>query len=190
MIKGYEGSLYGSNRQLSFADVFKNVAEFVSDYADIGIPETIKVQSITTLYYLLYGRFGNSTIASSDINRFKYALFGIIWQYGPAWEKKLDVQKNIRELSESDLLTGNKTILNHADNPGTTPTTDTLEEVTYINNQDVSKMKRGKLEAYAQLYDLIEDDVTTYFLDKFKKLFLTIVEPELPLYYVEDEEES
>ena len=92
MYKEYCGSLYGNYRQVKFTDVYETADAFLADYGDIGLPKTITDTSATTLFYLLYGRFGNDIIASSDTNRFKYRLFSIIWQYGPAWEKKLDIQ--------------------------------------------------------------------------------------------------
>ena len=39
------------------------------------------------------------------------------------------------------------------------------------------------MEGYSILLSLLETDVTESFLDKFKKLFLKIVQPELPLWY-------
>lgn len=189
MIKGYEGTLYGANRQLKFTDVYSDVADFLSDYASIGVPTTIKQDSAQTLYYLLYGRYGNSTIASSDLTRFKYNLFGIVWQYGPSWEAKVEIQKKLRNLTDTELTTGTKAIYNRAENPGTTPTTGSLSELTYINEQNTSNTKKSKLEAYAELYALIDMDVTQAFIDKFKKLFLNIVQPELPLLYEEDEDD-
>ena len=186
MIKGYEGSLYGTYRQLRFTDVYESANDFLSDYNSVGVPTTITIDSATVLFYLLYSRYGNSVIASSDINRFKYNLFAIIWQWGPTWEKKVEIQKKLRNLTEEELITGNMQIYNHAENPGTDPSTNTTKELAYINNQNVTKSQKARLEAYAQLYNLLDNDVTQPFLDKFKKLFLTVVEPELPLWYTEE----
>ncbi len=48
-----------------------------------------------------------------------------------------------------------------------------------------TKNKRSKIEGYALVESLLKRDVTEEFLSKFKKLFRTIVEPELPLLYEE-----
>ena len=80
MIKDYCGSLYGSYRQKKFTDVYESVEQFLADYKDCGIPTTISDSSAQTLFYLLYGSYGNDVVASSDINRFKYKLFSIILQ--------------------------------------------------------------------------------------------------------------
>ena len=177
-------SLYGNYRQRTFSNIWENVDEFKEDYSDNGIGVSISDDNATTLYYLLYARYGNSTIASSDENQFKYKLFSIIFQYGPTWEKRLDIQKKLREMSEDDLRESAKAIYNHSYNPSTAPSTDTLDELTTINDQNVTKHKRSRTDAYALLLSLLETDVTGEFLDKFKKLFITIVEPELPLWYV------
>ena len=190
MIKGYNGSLYGSYRQVKFTDIYNSSDEFMADYKNIGLPTIISEPTATTLYYLLYGRFGNDIIASSDTNRFKYRLFSIVWQYGPSWEKKLEIQKKLRDMSESDILTGNRQIYNNATHPATEPGTGTDEELDYIDSQNVTKAKHGKLEGYALLLSLIDTDVTQEFLDRFQKLFLTIVQPEAPLYYVTEDDNN
>lgn len=190
MIKGYNGSLYGSYRQVKFTDIYNSSDEFMADYKNIGLPTIISEPMATTLYYLLYGRFGNDIIASSDTNRFKYRLFSIVWQYGPSWEKKLEIQKKLRDMSESDILTGNRQIYNNATHPATEPGTGTDEELDYIDSQNVTKAKHGKLEGYALLLSLINTDVTQEFLDRFQKLFLTIVQPEAPLYYVTEDDNN
>ena len=188
MIKDYCGSLYGSYRQKKFTDVYDSVEKFLADYNGVGLPTTISQGSAQTLYYLLYGRYGNDVIASSDINRFKYRLFGIIFQYGPTWEKRLEIQEKLRGLTEDEILTGSRQIYNNAQNPSTEPSTDTTDELQYINEQNVTKNRRGKLDAYAMLMELLRSDVTNELLTKFKILFLTVIEPEEPLYYVSEED--
>ena len=188
MIKDCCGSLYGSYRQKKFTDVYDSVEKFLADYNGVGLPTTISQGSAQTLYYLLYGRYGNDVIASSDINRFKYRLFGIIFQYGPTWEKRLEIQEKLRGLTEDEILTGSRQIYNNAQNPSTEPSTGTTDELQYINEQNVTKNRRGKLDAYAMLMELLRSDVTNEFLTKFKTLFLTVIEPEEPLYYVSEED--
>ena len=176
-------SLYGNYRQVKFTDVWQTAESFVSDYKNNGIETTISDKTATTLYYLLYSRYGNSVLASSDTNRFKYDVWATIFSYGPTWEKRLEIQGKLRNLTDDELFTGATQIYNHAYNPGTAPSTSTLDELTAINEQNTSKNKKGKMDAYAILIALLETDVTESFLDKFKKLFLKVVQPELPLWY-------
>lgn len=191
MIKDYEGTLYGSYRGRTFSDIYPSAREFVDDYETVGIPPTLTAQdalSPLTIYYLLYANYGNSVVASSDENRFKYKLFSIIWQYGPVLNKRRDIQQKLIALSEKDIMQGNVQIYNNAQNPATEPSTDDDEYLAYINQQNVAKNKKGKLEAYALLDSLLKKDVTQEFLNKFKPLFLNIVQPELPLWYESEDE--
>lgn len=183
-------SLYGNFRTRTFADIYSSAEEFMSDYHEVQIPQKLTDESATTLFYLLYARYGNSNIASSDETQFKYKVFSTIFMYGPAWQKRLDLQDKLINMTEDDLMRGATAIHNTALNPSTAPSTQTLEELAYINQQNATKHKRGKLEAYATLYALIETDVTEEFLGKFKKLFLTVVAPEEPLWYITEDEDD
>lgn len=87
-----------------FTQIWDNAADFVADYQSVGIPETITTTNATTLFYLLYARYGNSPIANYDEEQFKYKIFSVIFQYGPTWEKRLSVQKTLRDMQLSDLV--------------------------------------------------------------------------------------
>lgn len=76
-------SLYGNFRQQKLTDVFPDADAFLEVYKTNGIKTTISDESATTLFYLLYSRYGNSIIASSDTTRFTYNLFSIVFSYGP-----------------------------------------------------------------------------------------------------------
>lgn len=176
-----------------FTEIYDDAGTFVYYYKHCGIPTTISDSNCNTLYYLLYARYGNNPIANYDEEQFKYKVCAIIFQYGPAWEKRLAIQQNLRNLSEADLLAGSKAIYNHAFNPSDAPGTGTLEELGFINDQNTTNYKKSKMEAYAQLWDLIDTDVTSEFLNKFKGCFKTFLAPERPLLYVtelEDEEDD
>ena len=179
-----------------FSDIYEDVETFVEDFKNIGIPykinnvQTVSDTNIQTLYYLLYARYGNNPIANNDITQWKYKIFSVVFQYGPSWQKRLDIQAQLRGLTEADILAGNRAIYNHAYNPSTLPSTSTTSELDYINEQNTTNYKKSKMEAYAQLWELIDTDVTEAFLDKFKKCFKQFVAPERPLLYVTEEEEE
>ena len=144
----------------------------------------------TTLFYLLYAKYGNNPIANRDVNQFKYKVFSIIFQYGPTWSKRIEIQEKLRALSEDDLIKGSKAIYNSAQNPSTKPSTSSLEELEYINAQNTTNYKKSKMDAYTQLWDLLATDVTSEFLNKFKNLFKMFVLNERPLVYVTETEEE
>lgn len=175
--------LYGNYRNRKFTDIWPDFDTFNDDYQNNGIPALLSADAIQTLYYLLYARYGNSTIASSDENQFKYKVFSTIYMYGPTWEKRVEIQKDVRELKLEDIMDGGKAIYNTAVNPNQAPSTDTLEELKYISQQNTTKYKKSKVDAYSILIGLLETDVTEEFIGQFKKLFLIVVTPELPLWY-------
>lgn len=185
-------SKYGNYRTSTFADIFPDADKFFSEYtqsiiftADANDENKIPSNYMRILWGLLYARYGNSSIASSDPNRFKYQLWSIIYSAGPAWVKKLELQAKLRGLTDDELLTGSKTITNLAYHDGTQPSTSTLEEIQAISQQNTVNTKRSKLDGYSLLYDMLNEDVTSSFLSRFKKLFLQVVAPERPLWYEE-----
>lgn len=183
-----------------FTEVYDNVTDFKTEFQASPFAGAIHYgetaggvtypDNVSLLYYLLYARFANTPIANFDENQWKYRLFSTIWQYGPTWEKRLDIQDKLRDLSDDDLMAGSKTIYNHAYNPGTDPSTAELEELEYINDQNTTNYKRGKLEAYSTVWDLLKVDVTQNFINRFKELFKTFVTPERIAIYATNEEDD
>ena len=173
-----------------FSDIWDKAADFVSEYGTNGIPTTITTTSATTLYYLLYAKYGNSSIANFDETQFKYKVFSLIFMYGPSWEKRINIQSALRDLSADDIQTGFKTINNKAFGPGTDPSTGDTGEVDYVNEQLVQKSKKGIVESYAALWSMIKTDVTAEFLGHFRPLFMTVVRPIYTPTYVEEIQEG
>ena len=187
-----------------FTDVWDSVSAFKDDYEDIALYTsptvvdgvTVKAgtklsdTSITILFGLLYSKYGNSPLANSDVNQFKFKVFGIMFQYGPSWEKKLEIQEKLRALSDEDIAKGSKAIYNTALNPSSQPSTQSLEELQYINSQNTTNYKKSKMDAFTQLWGLIDTDVTGEFINRFKVCFKQFVRPEKPLLYVTDNDET
>ena len=107
-------------------------------------PETGNYQdSVTLIYYLLYAKYGNNPIANFDETQFKYKVYSIIFSYGPAWEKRVEIQDKLRSLRDEDLRLGSKAIYNSAYNPSQAPSTQALTELEYINQQNTSNFQRA-----------------------------------------------
>lgn len=191
----YNPMIDGNYRTRTFKQIFSDSDTFAEEYGESGINfgdygASFDTNQLTLIYGLLYARYGNSNIASDDENQFKYKVFTTIFMYAPTWFKRLEVQKALRELSLDELQLGSKAIYNSAMNPSGQPTTDTVEELKYINQQNTTKYRKGKLDAYGMLLELLETDVTEKFIGKFKKLFITIVQPDYPLWYITTPEEQ
>lgn len=184
--------LYGNYRTRTLNDIYSKYSDFEADfnmYKGIGLnPNFTNQTTPQTIFYLLSGKYGNSHIANSDENQFKLKLFSTIFQFGPTWEKRLDIQAKLRGMNETDILTGSKQINDHAYNPSTEPSGPNVVngEITSVNEQSKIKYTKSKVDAYASLYAMLETDVTEDFLGRFKRLFLAIVEPEYPLWYITD----
>lgn len=184
-------NLFGNFLTETFSDIYPSFTEFNDDYENLGIPKTLKSSTtLNTIYLLLYSKYGNSNILNMDRNQFRFQVFSIIYQYGATWERKIEIQENFRKLQESDIVVSSKQIINHAYNPNTPPSTQALEELQQINEQTTSGFKKNKIDAYSLLYDVLKDDFTDDFIRKFKNLFLKIVMPYKPLWYVSYKEED
>lgn len=125
-----------------------------------------------------------------DITQWKFKIYSTIFQYGPTWEKRLDIQKELRELNLEELQKGTRAIHNSALNPQTEPSTNALQELTFINQQNTTNYTKSKMDAFGQLWELLDTDVTGEFINKFQKCFKQFVRPEKPLLYVTEEEED
>lgn len=182
---------YGSYRTPTFSEVWEDAQSFTDAYRVSPLNDTsIQNTRLFQLYYMLYARYGNSHIANLDENQFKYRVWTLIAQYMPTLLTRQQIQYNLRklDLNSGDLFEGAKMIYNHSFNPSTAPSTDTLTELNTINDQNVTKNKRSKLDAYAYLDGLLRDDLWAEFINRFRKLFITIVQPNEPLLFANNEE--
>ena len=213
-----------------FCEIWDSSESFLADYNNTGtdftnqVPTTISQQNALMTYLLLFSRYGNNPIANYDVTQFKNKIFTTIWQYGPAWEKRLKMQEDIRALTLEEITTGTKTgwtsdgsqsqtntgsdttINNHAYNPSTVPSTQSTNELDYIDQQQVAKgsntstisgtdnknteqtVTKSKMDAYAQLWELVATDVTNGYISKFKNCFKQFIAPERNMVYVTEED--
>lgn len=170
---------------MTFAQIWITNNAFVEDFNESFAQNSIKNPEL--LGHLLYAEYGNSPIAFSDVNLFKENVWATIFKFGPTWEKRLEIQEKVRNISEDELRVGSKAINNMAANPTQELTTSSLEEVTEITQQTSQKFVKSKMDAYSQLYDLLELDVTSEFIKQFRKCFKQFVMPENVILY-EDED--
>ena len=172
--------LFGNYMTKSFSDIWSTADKFYQDCSNSGIPLKLNEENTKTLFYLLYSRYGNDHIASTDENRFKYSVYSIIFSEGGTWQKQVNIQESLRALTDEEIMKGSIQIYNNAQNPGTKPTTNILDG---INAQNVTYNNRDKMSAYAQLNAVLQTDVTSRFLDRFKPLFNKFAQPQCPLWY-------
>lgn len=185
-------SLFQKFFNYKFSDVFATEEIFTQEYWDNKIDSSMPTKMVQKLYYLLYAQYGNSTIANADTNQFKYRLWGIIFEHGLVWAKRVEIQEKLRALSledGSEIYQGGKAIYNNALHDSTEPNTGTLEELPYINGQNTANFKKSKLEGLAILNDMLKTNITREFLDKFRPLFIKIIAGDTRYYVTEGEDE-
>lgn len=172
-----QDAMYFAQTNRKFTEIWPDVTSFVADYKDCQLPMSTYFvayndATVPMIYYLLFAKYGNSTIASFDETQFKYQIFTTILNYGPAWLERIKLQKEARALTTDQITEGSTAIYNHAFNPETTPTTQTTTELSYINEQNVTKYKKPKIDAIMLKWQMMDTDVTEPFLAKFKKYFV------------------
>ena len=75
----------------------------------------------------------------------------------------------------------NSSINNMYNNTNSSSSVIKKEDKTPTKEEDDNK--KDKMNAYSNLYELLDDTVTERFLKRFDNLFLKCVSPELPLLY-------
>ena len=188
-----------------FSDVWDDSEDFKAEYKASALYDyepavgttpakyhnSLSDKNIDVLFALLYARYGTSPIANTNVDQWKYKVWTIIFEHGPIWQKELEIQDKLRDLTEEEVLKGAKAIYNHAYNDGTAPSTGTLEEIEYLNEQNTAINKKSKMAGYAELLAVIRSNNTSLFLDKFRRLFSVVVAPQFgPRIFSEEEEED
>lgn len=195
-------SYFQSFDNITFSELWGTADDFVQAYKDTTLPQTyttaagtvgnyVTDEDLKLIWLLLIGRFADSTIKPyNTYGAFKVRFMSRVWQHAPAWKKELDIQNELRALSlsnDSAIFEGSKALYNSALNPSTQPSVGTNEELTFINQQNVTKYKKSKLEGLAMLDELMKRDVTEAFLRRFDDFFRTIIYTGRTLLYETDE---
>jgi hypothetical protein len=178
------GDFFGKGLTPTFTDIFPDFDTFKQHYKDneldtIGTEDVLSESSLKTLYYLLYARYGDRSILFYDTNQFIYAVFSLVYMYGPTWQRRVALQSKIRNLTDDEIVSSDATSHTHAYNPGTLNT----DDINYINEQNKTKRTRSKMEGLALASSLLEKDVSKEFVDKFASLFRRGVINICPVYF-------
>lgn len=177
----FNDGLFGLNSTEIFSNIFPTYTDFQAAYNEL--PDDMKVcTKLEMLYTLLIARYANSTISGLDLDQWKLRLFTVVYTNAPYWEKTIEIMKDIRSMNLDDIVTGTKTMTNVAMNPGD-EISDMDAEISTINQQNTVKFTKDKTKAYYEYLMLLGKDYTEEFLDKFKPLFISIVNPQFGLWY-------
>lgn len=166
-----------------FSDVFPTSDTFIAYFKTtpfyaIPVSTMLTDTTLELIYILLYNKYGNNEIINFSENQFKSKLCGIVWAVGPVWLTKLKIQEKLWSLGindDSEIFKGSTAFYNHAMHDETAPSTLTTEELPYINDQNVTKYKKSKLEGLMMYADTLNDRITDDFINKFRRLFKTFL---------------
>lgn len=188
----YNAAYVGGYRTRSFSEIYPDFATFQTAYKKGAFPDMLLTGTgyanfgLSTIYALLMARYFESHISTDSEDAFELQLMSRIFQHGQAWQKEMYLQQKLIGMTDADILDGGKIVYNHAEHPDTPPTTDTLDELTYISDQNVTKYKKYAPDAWGQVTAGIDSGICKRFTDKFRDLFLTCTAPDFPLYYTEE----
>lgn len=145
--------------------------------------------TIDTVYYLLLARYAGTHARSDNETQWKLKVMALIFRYAPAWKKDLDIQDELCGTDIETLLEGDLSVYNSSANPDGTPInpdgTTPSKVIGGINSQQTTYKKYGKLKGLAMLQEVLKNDVTGAFIDRFKVLFDIVASPQRPLWYPE-----
>lgn len=125
-------------------------------------------------YAMLSAMHKNDYIKQQDETRFVEMVLTRIFQYAPAWYKRLKLQQYLigLELTDADLLYASKVWYNQAMYNGSSiAVTGDNELLKAINEQTQTHYKRGKIEALQTLAGLLATDVSEEYIHVFDDLF-------------------
>lgn len=182
-------SLIRNTNQKTFSDIWPSFADFNTDLTTFSFfkPSDVPDEYLQLIYYLVLAKYGDTPINGfRDETRWKLRFFSVLKSYGVEWYQKTLIQEEIANLTTAQLQEGGKSIFNTALNPNTSPSTGSLEELTYINSQNTENRKRSKADALALKWEMLSSDLNAWLLDKFKNLFSKFISADVPLYVYED----
>lgn len=185
-------SLIRRTNQRTFLDIWQSFDTFKADYDELNeFNVVIDEAYLKKTFYLLVARYGDQAITGyRDEPRWKLMVFATIGTYAPVWEEKSKLQETIRNMSIEQFKTASKTIYNTALNPNSQPSTNSLEELNYINSQNTSNRIVSDYDAIARKWELLNDDLDKNYMDHFKGLFSKFLLTDSPLYVYENNTEE
>ncbi len=150
-------------------DVFLELAnEYLPDIADIDIACS------NILYNLLWNNFCNCSVAFDTKEDFYRKFYSILWNEADYYLQKLEKIKEIRKMSNAELIKEYTNISNVAANNNKVVNSPLTEIIPYITSQATSTSSSNLLSAIGRAISEYRNNELEYFLDKFNKLFLDL----------------
>lgn len=164
----------------TFAEVYGTDDDLITSFRNSAFTDYVKDDKYLKMTYaLLDAKYHESHIACYDSLSFEKKVNSIIFQYAPTWVRELEIQESLRNLTEEDICKGSVAKFTHGYNPSDVPgTANSDTEIETVNEQTLNKYTKSKLDGYNELMSLMIQDVTTAYINKFSKLFMTVIDTE------------
>lgn len=182
-----------TTNQKTFLEVYPKYDDFEADMKEFSVfaPTDVTEEYYKKTYYLVVSRYGDTPISGyTDVPRWRLRFWQVISEYCPQWMIKSEMQKTIRKMDISEFQEGGRVVNNVALNPNTEPNDTSLDELTYINQQNVARRKLSTIDAMRAKLSMLEDGLDDDYLDHFSKLFSKVLLTDVPLYTFKNEEEE
>lgn len=186
--------LDGGYRTRTFGDVFPDFETFEDKIAEaMTVPYLDEehhplAPTPEVIYVMLAAEYKNSHVASSDEGRFVLKCAALLYQYAPQFQKEMETQAKLRAMTDDELLSGAEMIANDAAHPASHIDVDDHEKIDTVNGQRTSWEKKDITRGYAELFALLDAELPSRFVERFRRLFLVSVAPLAPLLYPEIED--
>lgn len=173
-----------------FSDLWQSALEFTEDMHPLmteGFDTELTAAQCNRLFYELSARYTDGHIRYTNIMQFKLKLGALLSTYGPLYFQQLALIKDASSRTIEDYLRDGKVLTAVADNNNSMPAVGSENELPYTNAQSVTNSTRAIDVALSVKRGLLRDEVSNAFYNRFKELFISILIPQTPLWFVTEE---
>lgn len=176
-------------RTFKFKDLLPDFDTFMMKYNEFA-PEIRDdgedINDMQTAYNLIFAKYCQSSVAFDRPNDFYRHFYSIFWDEFAYFISKLNLIKELRHATPTELLTEYETITNVAANNNEVVYSPLTEIIPYITTQSSTTSKSNKINAIVRGIQAFRSNEGKYFVDKFKNLFLSIF-PNYGIWYKGDD---
>ena len=176
--------MYNFTKTFVFKELIPSFDKFLELYNEYMIERLyLDDEELEKIYRILFNNYCNCSIAYDTPNAFYRMFFLEIFNSAEDYIIKLNMVRQLRELTIDELVNEYETITNVANNDNAVVSEPLKHIVPFITTQSSSASKGNKANAILRGLSAYRDNEVKYFVDKFQYLFLTIF-GDYGIYYV------
>ena len=161
----------------SFKDLIPDFETFIDLYQSYMIEQLyLTLEEKERIYRILYNNYCNCSVAYDTPGAFYRMFFLEVYNCAEDYITKMNMIRQLRQLSIDELVKEYETISNVANNDNEMLQYDSplYHIVPYITTQSTSASKSNKANAIMRALSAYRDNQVKYFVDRFKYMFITI----------------